>query len=140
MSGAEGEEHPGRMTLTEAAGLLRLPVESVEALVGAGYLRTTAWSNGPRFALGDLKAFLARNADDDDGGDLFPPDLAGLDDLDPQVLLDALGGRADQTARRALDVLITVFPEPSRWPLPRQARFVAEARARFEAIVAVAIL
>src|SRR3954454_15840276 len=140
MSGVGGEEHPGRMTLPEAAGVLRLPVESVEALVGAGYLHTTTFAEGPRFALGDLKAFLARNADDTDAGDLFAVDLAGLDDLDPQVLLDALDGRSDEMARRALDLLIAVFPEASHWPLTRQARFVAEARARFEAIVAVATL
>lgn len=140
MSGAEGDEHPGRMTLPEAAGMLRLPVESVEALVGAGYLHTTKSAEGPRFALGDLKAFLARNADDVEADDLFSVDLAGLDDLDPQVLLDALDGRSDEMARRALDLLIAVFPEAAHWPLTRQARFVAEARSRFEAIVAVATL
>ena len=34
------------MTLPEAAGVLRLPVESVVALVGAGYLRTTTSEDG----------------------------------------------------------------------------------------------
>ncbi len=36
-----GGDERGRMSLPEAAGLLSLPVESIEALVGAGYLRTT---------------------------------------------------------------------------------------------------
>jgi PAS domain S-box-containing protein len=132
-----GDGARGRMTLPEAAGLLSLPVESVEALVGAGYLHTTASADGPRFALGDLKAFLARNAAGDpilDLGDL------SLDDLDPQSLLDALDGRSEDMARRALDLLVTVFPEAGQWSLGQQARFIEDARSRFEAILAVASL
>src|SRR5205085_6683661 len=41
---------------------------------------------------------------------------------------------------RALDLLVAVFPEAGRWPLSQQAHFIADARARFEAIVAVASL
>src|SRR5882757_7718350 len=130
-----GEDARGRMTLPEAAGLLSLPVESVEALVGAGYLHTTASAEGPRFALGDLKAFLARNAEGDPIVDL---DDVSLDDLDPQILLDALDGRSEDMARRALDLLITVFPEAGRWSLTQQSRFISESRDRFEAILAVA--
>ena len=125
------------MTLPEAAGMLRLPVDSVEALVGAGYLRTTQSPDGPRVALGDLKAFLARNADGEPRVDLAD---ASLDDLDPQSLLDALDGRSEEMARRALDLLVTVFPEAGRWPLRNQVRFIEEARSRFEAILAVAAL
>jgi PAS domain S-box-containing protein len=125
------------MTLPEAAGVLRLPVESVVALVGAGYLRTTTSDDGPHFALGDLKAFLARNADGDPVVDLAD---VSLDSLDPQGLLDALDGRSEDMARRALDLLIAVFPEAGRWPLRQQARFIDEARSRFEAILAVAAL
>src|SRR3954469_21142533 len=100
-----GEASQGRMTLPEAAGILSLPVESVVALVGAGYLHTTPSVDGPRFALGDLKAFLARNADDRSDGDAIV-DLAdpGLDGLDPQLLLDALDGRSEDMARRAFDL------------------------------------
>src|SRR4051794_28692633 len=132
-----GEASSGRMTLPEAAGVLRLPMESVVALVGAGYLRTTSSDDGPRFALGDLKAFLARNADDEPVVDLA--DMS-LDDLDPQTLLDALDGRSEDMARRALDLLVAVFPEAGRWSMSAQARFIAEARMRFEAILAVAAL
>src|SRR5690242_516287 len=132
-----GDDERGRMSLPEAAGLLSLPVESVEALVGAGYLRTTPSPDGPRFALGDLKAFLARNADGEPVVDLSD---GSLDDLDPQGLLDALDGRSEDMARRALDLLVTVFPEAGRWPLGQQARFIEEARLRFEAILAVAAL
>src|SRR2546429_5967286 len=94
-------DDPGRMTLPEAAGLLHLPVDSVVALVGAGYLRTSGSDDGPRFSLGDLKAFLARNADGEPTVDLS--DLS-LEDLDPQSLLDALDGRSEEMARRALDL------------------------------------
>jgi len=132
-----GEDSRGRMTLPEAAGVLHLPMESVVALVGAGYLRTTSSDDGPRFALGDLKAFLARNADGEPVVDLAD---VSLDSLDPQDLLDALDGRSEDMARRALDLLIAVFPEAGRWPLGQQARFIEEARSRFEAILAVASL
>src|SRR3954447_15257292 len=132
-----GDDARGRIALPEAAGLLRLPVESVEGLVGAGYLHTTSSAEGPRFALGDLKAFLARNAEDEPFVDMSD---ASLDDLDPQGLLDALDGRSEDMARRALDVLIAVFPEAGRWTLSQQARFISESRDRFEAILAVAAL
>jgi hypothetical protein len=52
-------------------------------------------------------------------------------------LLDALDGRSEEMGRRALDLLVAVFPEASRWPLNQQARFIEEARARFEALLAV---
>src|SRR4051812_30259818 len=123
-----------RLDLPEAAELLRLPIESVEALVGAGYLTPTERDDkGLRFSLGDLKAFLARNADDG-GGDLF---AEATDAVDPQALLDALDGRSDEMARRAFDIFTTVFPEASGWSLPEQARFIEQARKRFEAILAV---
>ena len=136
-------DHPQHMTLTEAAGVLRLPTESVQALVGAGYLHPAAeLADGPRFALGDLKAFLARNerGTESRDGDLAIDPMASLDDLDPQALLDALEGRSEDMARRALDLLVAVFPDAGRWPLSQRARFIEEARARFEAIVAVASL
>src|ERR1700704_3678392 len=130
-----GDDKRGKMTLPEAAGLLSLPVESVVALVGAGYLHTTTSADGPRFALGDLKAFLARNAEGDPILDLA--DLS-LDDLDPQSLLDALDGRSEDMARRALDLLVTLFPEAGRWSLGQQARVIGEGRSRLRGILAVA--
>src|SRR4051794_36153985 len=139
MSGGAGELR-GRVTLPEAAGMLHLPVESVVALVGAGYLRVTSPDDEPRFALGDLKAFLARNAEDEAGFGAIDMADASLDDLDPQALLDALDGRSEDMARRALDLLVAFFPEAGRWSLSAQARFIADARDRFEAILAVAAL
>jgi PAS domain S-box-containing protein len=124
-----------RLDLSEAAEVLRLPVATVEALVGAGYLVPSARGpGGPEFLLGDLKAFLARNADDGSGLDLF---ARATEAADPQALLDALDGRSEEMARRAYDVFCTVFPEAARWTLSERARFVDQARKRFEAILAV---
>src|SRR6185436_12027662 len=80
-----------------------------------------------------IKAFLARNADDG-AGDLF---AEATDAVDPQALLDALDGRSEEMARRAFDIFTTVFPEASGWNLTEQARFIEQARKRFEAILAV---
>jgi PAS domain S-box-containing protein len=40
-------------------------------------------------------------------------------------------------ARRAFEIFSTVFPESRGWSLSEQARFIDQARARFEAILAV---
>jgi PAS domain S-box-containing protein len=129
-------QRPGNSyDLPAAAELLGLSVESVQALVGAGYLRpaTRDPSAGPSFALGDLKAFLARNTGE------ASPEMFGdaAPDIDPQALLDALDGHSDDMARRAFDIFTTVFPEASGWTLTEQARFIEQARKRFEAILAV---
>lgn len=124
-----------QVTLPEAAALLQLPVEAVAALVDAGYLEASGEGpEGPAFPLVDLKAFLARNADNGSGNlfDAFRPDGS-----DPQALLDALDGKADEMARRAFDIFATAFPEATGWSLAEQARFIDQARARFEAILAV---
>jgi PAS domain S-box-containing protein len=122
------------VSLIKAAEYLELPAESVEALVATGYLAAIgSGSSGPEFALVDLKAFLARNAENGSGNILD----AALDSVDPQGLLDALDGRSDEMARRAFEIFSTVFPESRGWSLSEQARFIDQARARFEAILAV---
>src|SRR4051812_43770786 len=84
--------------LDEAASLLDLTPEAVRALVGAGYLPTsTEGADGPRFAIGDLKAFVARNADSGTGNDFFGDEG---EPADPQALLAALDGRSEEMARR----------------------------------------
>jgi len=91
---------PRLVDLPEAASLLRLSEDGVEALVGAGYLIPSREESGaPRFAIGDLKAFVARNADDGAGA-LFGE---GGDAVDPKTLLAALDGRSEEMARRAFD-------------------------------------
>jgi PAS domain S-box-containing protein len=127
------------LPLTEAAALLRLPPTAVEALVGSGYLVPSAKGpTGPEFTLPDLKAFLARNADNG-SGNLWrgEPALEDLERVDPQDLLDALDGRADEMAKRVFDIFSTVFPEAATWDITKQARFIEQARSRFEAILAV---
>src|SRR5438552_282302 len=120
--------------VTEAASLLDLTVEGVQALVGAGYLRSSdEGPDGLRFALGDLKAFVARNADDG-AGNLFG---AEGEAADPQALLAVLDGRSEEMARRAYDIFSAAFPEASTWTLGERARFIDQARKRFEAILAV---
>src|SRR5437879_5788745 len=125
---------PRVLELPEAAELLGLPAEGVEALVGAGYLKPAgSGPSGPRFTLGDLKAFLARNADEGDI-DLF---AEATQIIDPKALLDALDGRADEMARRAYDIFTGAFPDATGWSLSEQARFIDQAKKRFEAILAV---
>jgi PAS domain S-box-containing protein len=122
------------VSLAKAAEYLDLPAESVEALVDTGYLAALGTgTGGPEFALVDLKAFLARNAENGSGNILD----AALDSVDPQTLLDALDGRSEEMARRAFEIFSTVFPESRGWSLSEQARFIDQARARFEAILAV---
>src|SRR3954468_15396300 len=120
--------------LPEAATMLQLSIEAVEALVGGGYLLPAGHGpNGPEFPITDLKAFLARNADNG-SGNLF---LFEAGSVDPQDLLDALDGKSDEMARRAFDIFSTVFPEASTWTISEQAKFIEQAKGRFEAILAV---
>ncbi|HUS60844.1 MAG TPA: ATP-binding protein [Acidimicrobiales bacterium] len=125
---------PHLVTLPEAADLLSLPPEAVLALVTAGYLATTnEGPDGLEFPLVDLKAYLARNADNG-SGNLF---LTEPSSVDPQALIDALDGKSDDMARRAFEIFSTVFPEAHGWPLADQAKFMDQAKSRFEAILAV---
>src|SRR5688572_4722326 len=124
------------LKLPEAAELLSLPPAAVLALSEAGYIMpAAAGPEGPEFPLVDLKAYLARNADNGSGNlfDAFDVEEA----TDPQALLDALDGKSEEMARRAFDIFATVFPESSNWTISEQARFIEQAKARFEAILAV---
>ena len=131
MDGTAGS--PRVIDLGEAARLLSLPADGVKALALAGYLRPSE-PGSDRFALGDVKAFLARIADDHGHVDLFSDDEEGVD---PQALLDALDGRADEMARRAFDIFQQAFPESAGWSLAERHQFVEQARRRFEAILAI---
>jgi PAS domain S-box-containing protein len=123
------------VTLAEAAELLAVPVDAVKALLDAGYLMAQReGADGPEFALVDVKAFLARNADNGAGNLL---DHLERESADPQALLDALDGKSEEMARRAFEIFATVFPEASTWNMTEQARFIEQAKARFEAILAV---
>lgn len=117
----------------DAASVLALPAEAVVALISAGYLHATAGG----LAMGDVKGLLARLSDDmaEVGSHGVGP---GLDEADPQALLDALDGRAEEMARRAFDVFSAAVPAASGWSLSVRHRFVTQARQRFEAILAIA--
>src|SRR5438105_1171258 len=123
---------------SEAAEYLGVTVETVEALARVSFLTPGRQGpDGPEFRFGDLKAFLARNADSGSGNvgrDMFDFDV---DDADPQELLDALDGRSEEMARRAFEIFASVFPEAAGWSLTEQARFIEQAKGRFEAILAV---
>ena len=132
MDGTAGS--PRVIELPEAARLLGLSEQGVTALADAGYLRPAgADGDVTRFALGDVKAFLARVADASET-DLFSEDR---DSVDPQALLDALDGRAEEMARRAFDIFQHGFPEASSWSLTERHQFIEQARQRFEAILAI---
>lgn len=123
-----------RLTLPEAADYLGLPAEAIRALAAAGYVRPLAEGpEGPEFPLVDLKAFLARNADNGSGNLV----AFGMEQADPQALLDALDGRSDEMARRSFEIFATVFPDAVTWSVEEQARFIEQAQGRFEAILAV---
>ena len=126
------------VSASEAAEYLGVTVETVEALASASFLSPgRVGPDGPEFRYGDLKAFLARNADSGAGN--LGQSLAelGMEDADPQELLGALDVRSEEMARRAFDIFATAFPETSSWGPAERARFIEQARNRFEAILAV---
>lgn len=145
------ERQPNVLAIDEAAAMLDLPPVAVEALVGSGYLVPARIGDaGPELPLSDVKAFLARNADNGAGAEMITAALAAATadpeqasgayeevELDPQELLDALDGRAPEMARRAFQIFATVFPEADGWNLRQQTAFIEQARGRFEAILAV---
>jgi PAS domain S-box-containing protein len=129
-----GTDNRPQVTLAEAAGILGLSADAVVALAVGGYLDSSGDADNPTFPLVEVKAFLARNADNGSGNFL---DALEREAADPQVLLDALDGKAEEMARRAFDIFATVFPESSTWSMSQQAKFIEQAKARFEAILAV---
>jgi PAS domain S-box-containing protein len=80
---------------------------------------------------------VARNADKPDDTYSFEQTLGEFERVDPQDLLAALDGRSEEMARRVYEIFSTVFPEAASWTLTEQARFVEQAKARFEAMLAV---
>lgn len=130
---SELRPNPHRLDLPGAARYLGVDEAAVGELTAAGFLTATTDADGLWFALADLKAFVARNADNGSGN--LP--LDGVGSVDPQALLDALDGRSEEMARRAFEIFAAAFPEARSWSLGEQARFVGQARNRFEAILAV---
>jgi hypothetical protein len=151
---------PTFLELDSAAALLELPSPAVNALVESGYLAAARFdAAGPMFQLSELKAFLARNADNGAGAGLLEMALSvaarqSVDQVDhtdpedrgrteahtelaPDELLDLLDERAEHMALRVFKIFSTVFPEAANWPIGKQGAFVQQAKGRFEAILAV---
>jgi PAS domain-containing protein len=125
------------LTAVEAGHVLGLPADVIRVLADAGYLSPSSLRGGvPRFALGDLKAFQARSSEVVVGPVAWDPGPID-DDLDPDALLGLLDGRVGEMAERTLYLLGAVLPEANEWSERRRQRFLAEAAARIEAILAV---
>lgn len=123
------------LPLDEVAAMLNIPFAAADALVSAGYLQPVViGADGAMFSGSDVKAFVARNADNGSGNLLLDetPTAKAAD------LLRVLDGRSLDMARRAHDIFATVFPETKEWEAHETARFIDQAKARFEAILAVA--
>lgn len=143
------EHQPQALDLAGAADELGLPEDAVVALVDAGYLMAARGAAGTlSFELADLKAFVARNADNGAGSDLLERVLSSATsrstsdgrDLRPEELIDLLDGRAEQMALRVLKMFSTVFPDAERWTPGQQGAFVRRTKERFESVLAVASL
>ena len=129
---------PQSIDTTTAASVVALPADAVEALAAAGYIDSgTPPGEGRRFNLTDLKAFIARNADNGAGTELRHHIFES--DLDPDELIELLDERTEHMALRMLKMYSTVFPQVASWPIERQSYFVQRTKDRFEAIMAVAL-
>lgn len=129
---------PQSLDTNQAASVVALPTQAIEALAEAGYIDSgSVPGQSRRFNLTDLKAFVARNADNGAGTELrqhiFEPDL------DPAELIEMLDERTEHMALRMLKMYATVFPQVQNWSIERQSHFVLRTKERFEAIMAVAL-
>lgn len=129
---------PEHLDLETAADALALPTGAVAALAATGFIAATDPDGpSPGFQLADLKAFVARNADNGSGGALH---RALAPELQPEELVDLLDERAEHMAARLLKMYEIVFPQAASWSPERQARFVQITKERFEAILSIAAL
>ena len=131
-------EHPHLLSLDAAADALGLTEAAVESLARAGYIPLVVVEGAdgvaePHVTRSDVKAFHARNADYGSGNLL----LDESDEAHASDLLDALDERSAHMAERALEIFSEVFPDAVANENEQQ-RFLRQATARFEAILAVA--
>ncbi|HET9076710.1 MAG TPA: hypothetical protein VFN68_07250 [Acidimicrobiales bacterium] len=140
------------LDLESAAAVLGLPSAAVDALAACGYVAASRGADGAlRFAPSDLKAFVARNAENGSGSGLLdrvldpavpaarPPGPA-REDMKPEELVDLLDERAEVMARRVLMMLSTINPDVAGWTDGQKSKFVQHTRSRFESLLAVAAL
>jgi PAS domain S-box-containing protein len=123
----------------EAAAFLGVTPEALEGLVSGRYLAPVdGGPSGLLFTLSDLKAFVARNADNGSGNLWHDRPLGErLSEVDHAGLLEGLDQRTGEMARRLLEVYSAAHPEAGAWGDATRARFVEQAKSRFEAILAV---
>jgi PAS domain S-box-containing protein len=124
--------NPRVIDLREAAAMLAISAEGVQALARAHYLAPVA-GRSDQFAIGDVKALRARLGDATEG-DVFSDDRA---EVDPSDLIAALDGKADDMACRTFDIFQQALPDAADWSDRARTRFVEDARLRFEAILAI---
>ena len=130
------------LDLEAAAAAIGVPAEALESLARAGYLASRSDEGRMRFDLADVKAFVARNADNGSGSGLFDhlsPGPASAR-LEPEELVDLLDERAEAMAMRMLKIYAAVFPEVEGWTDRQQGTFVKRTKKRFESVLAVASL
>jgi PAS domain S-box-containing protein len=131
-------DQPHLLSLEAAAEVLGMTEAAVESLARAGYLPLVLVEDAhglaePHVTRSDVKAFHARNADNGSGNML----LAESDEAHASDMLDALDERSAHMAERALEIFAEVFPDAVENEADQQ-RFLRQATARFEAILAVA--
>ncbi|HWE57085.1 MAG TPA: hypothetical protein VG435_16365 [Acidimicrobiales bacterium] len=132
------DHYPQILDLQTAAEYVDVSPFALKSLVTAGYVDASRNSDAQlRFTMSDLKAFVARNSDNGSSVDL-PGDLV-LPALEPSELVELLDDRAEHMALRMLKMYSTVFPQVQSWPPARLSKFVTVTRARFKAILAVAL-
>jgi hypothetical protein len=134
------EHLPPTLDIETAADEVALAPRALEALVDAGYLAARRGEDGGLvFDLADLKAFVARNADNGAGSDLLRSFLTQDDhELEPEELVDLLDQRTEAMALRVLKMFSIVFPDAERWTPGQQGAFVRRTKERFESVLAVA--
>ena len=134
------EHPPPILDLEAAAEELELAPAALQALVAAGYLAARRGEGGQlAFDLADLKAFVARNADNGAGADLLLSFLKSEEhQLEPEELVDLLDQRTEDMALRLLKMFSVVFPDAEQWTPVQQGAFVRRTKERFESVIAVA--
>ena len=127
---------PDHLDLDTAADALALPSSTVADLAAAGFIASTDPSGpAPHFQLADVKAFVARHAENGSGGAIH---RALTPDMEPEELVGLLDERAEHMAARLLKMYEIVFPQAASWSPERQAKFVLTTKQRFEEILSIA--
>jgi PAS domain-containing protein len=113
------------LTPTEAARWLNIDEVALHSLMRAGFISSNASGD---LALTEVKAFAARNGEH--GGGV--PQSGDFTDI-----IHQLEGRIDELANRAQATFSKLVVETRQWSDAQRDDFIAQARGRFDAILAV---